>query len=325
MSNLRPSELVPLLLELTEQYAKEIRPIVISLAKAGGGQEILGAVRDRPTEEDVHVEVDRICEERFAKWCSSFESKELRVRIISEHHPEGYGAKNPNVICYLDPFDGTDQYVRGIWEAWYSVFSFTTPAKQALAGGCLDFIAGILYTANVPQKRVVRRFLDTGEELEVSSLREVELTGKSVVASYKGKWKYLGPWFRMVEDYFDQERLAGITHYSWGGSFVYALLTSGVLSAYIMTREPTDEIRPGWAFVAAADLCLCSATEAGILRMFQWSQKSRVTFFIATPNRILAQAIAKGIWGKEGERGRGRLGNILSRPRIRSIERINGS
>ena len=109
---------------------------------------------------------------------------------------------------------------------------------------------------------------------------------------------------------------------------MYALLAAGVLDAYIMPGEPTDEIRPGRAFVEAADLCLYSVTEGGALRLFRWTQRSRVTFFIAAPNRQLASSVVAGIWKKdeEDQDGRGTLAKIrrffsrvFSQPRLRRL------
>lgn len=328
MNTLTSNELVPLLRELVEQFTAEIRPIVLELAKYRGGREILGAVKDRPATEDVHVEIDRVCEAKFWEKCQEFEARGVRVRIVSEHNPQGYGVEDPNVACDLDPFDGTDQFLKGIWEAWYSVFSFTTPGGRALFGGCLDFIAGILYTADALQKKVTQQFLDDGVTFEVSPSKETELSGNSVVASYKGKWRYLEPWVMMVQDYLSQEQFAGITHYSWGGSFIYALIAAGVVSVYLMPREPTDEIRPARALVGAADLCVYSVTQGGILRLFRWSQKRRVTFFIAAPNRKLAESVVNGIWkgGEEDQDGKGTLAKmrraaskLFSQPRLRRL------
>jgi len=321
----RATELVPLLLELTEEFCRELRAYILEVASERGGRAILGTVQDRPETEDVHAEIDRVCEERFWSKCQELETRGLRVWIISEHHPEGYGHDKPNVICQIDPFDGTDQFLRGIWEAWYSVFTFTTPRGQALAGGCVDFISGLLYLADAVNKGVWQVYLPSGKRTEVFPSQETKLSGKSVVASYKGKWRYLAPWFIMVQDYLGRERFAGITHYSWGGSFIYALLAAGVFSVYIMTREPTDEIRPGRAFVVAAGLRLYSVSEEGALRLFRWTQKSRVTFFIAAPNRELAQSIVDGIWGRDEEAVREQRGwlarslRFLSRPRMRQV------
>jgi len=94
---------------------------------------------------------------------------------------------------------------------------------------------------------------------------------------------------------------------------------------YIMMNEPTDEIRPGRSFVAAADLCVYSVIEGGILRYFRWSQKRRVTFFVAAANEQLARSVVGGIWGTRDEdqdrkgfaaRARRKVLNALSRPRI---------
>ena len=320
-------ELRPLLLELAEQFGREICGRVLEFARERGGREVLGTVAGREITEDVYRGIDRECQEIFWQTCQEFVSRGLRIRIISEHALEEHQhqPENPNVICYLDPFDGTDQFAKGIWEAWYSVFSFTTMDNQPLAGGCIDLIAGILYIADAGNKVVKRTYLETGETSIVSPSSATELSGESVVASYKGKWRYLMPWILMVSGHFAQERFRGITHYSWGGSFVYALLAAGVIEVYIMPGEPTDEIRPGRAFADAANLYLCSVTQGGVLRLFTWSQKRRVTFFVAAANEQLARSVVGGIWGTrdEGQDRKGftarvkrKVSNVFSRPRI---------
>lgn len=299
--------LVPLLLELTEQFCREICVYVRDLAEQRQAREILGVVEGREVTEDVYVGIDKQCQNMFWEKCQEFAARGLRVQIVSEHPLEvdQHQPEDPNVICYIDPFDGTDQFLKGIWEAWYSVFSFATPEGQDLVGGCVDIIAGIMYTANVlepePEQRIKRVFLNSGRLEFVTPSRVAELPADGVVASYKGKWRYLDPWMMMVASWFGQERFRGVTHYSWGGSFVYALLAAGVFLAYIMVREPTDEIRPGRAFVAAAGLFLASVTETGVLRRFRWAQRRRVRFFIAAANENLARSVIRGIWGTRVE------------------------
>jgi len=324
----KDTEFVPQLLEFTEQTCKRAWQFAQdNLIEKEAGREVLGPVADRETTEDEYVEADRLLEEDVI-WANCQELLEplgIRVHVVSEHHPEGYGHENPNVFLWSDPVDGTDQLIKGILEAVYTVFSFTTPDGQPLVGGTVDLVAGILYLADAVNKKSWRVSLRTGKRVEVFPSQETELSGESVVVSYKGKWRYLAPWFMMVQDYLGRERFAGITHYSWGGSFVYALLAAGVFSIYIMMREPTDEIRPGRAFVAAAGLCLYSVTEGGVLRLFTWAQKKRVTFFIAAPNRELAQSVVDGIWGRDEEAMRQQRGWIarlvrrLSRPRMRHV------
>lgn len=299
---LTPHELVPLLLELTEQFCREVCDYVRKLAEQQQAREVLGVVEGREPTEDVYVEVDRKCQTMFWDTCQEFAARGLRVRIVSEHSLEEHQPepKDPNVVCYIDPFDGTDQFLKGIWEAWYSVFSFATPNGQDLVGGCVDLITGIMYTANtlepVPGQRITKVFLSSVRREFVNPSRAAELPADGVVASYKGKWRYLAPWMTMVETFFGQEHFRGVTHYGWGGSFVYALLAAGVFHVYIMVREPTDEIRPGRAFVAAAGLFLASVTETGVLRRFRWGQRRRVPFFIAAANEILARSVIRGIW-----------------------------
>ena len=322
-------ELRPLLLELAEEYCRETPEFVLDLARKGEGREIIGSVAGRTKTEDRYVGIDKIMEDRFWGKCKEYRGKGLRIRVISEHFPEGYGDDNPNVVCDLDPFDGSDQYRKGIREAWYSVFSFTTVDDQDLAGGCVDILNGIMDIADPMKKEVRRTYLATRSSPEVTSVvspvAATELSDDAVVASYKGKWEYLRIWFLVLFGFFGQSRFAGITHYPWGGSSIYALIAAGVVWLYIMVNEPTNEIRPGRSFVAATDLYVSSVVEGGILRYIRWSQKRRVPFFIAAANEQLARSVVGGIWSTRDEdqdrrgftaRVKRKVSNAFSRPRI---------
>lgn len=287
------------LLELAEGFCREVIDLVLDSADEGQGRQTTGDVPGRESSEDVEVGIDGLCEALFQSWVERY--PELNIRIISEHRPDGYGSEDPDILCYLDPFDGSDQYRKGIREAWFSVFSFVKPDGTSLAGACVDILAGQLYLTD-GKREITRVSLRSEQRVNVSPRKEVTLSSESVVAAYKGKWRYFDPWVLNLNRLFSQEELAGVTHTGNGGAYVYAFLAAGVFSAYIMFGEPTDEITPGAAFVQAAGLQLFAVVD-GELKSFHpilgpqdaelLDEGGRVEFFIAVPTKGLAEHIVQ--------------------------------
>jgi len=300
-----PGYLTSLLVPLLTDYLRAVRKLVLDTAAQGRGREILGDVPGREADEDVHVKVDWICEELLSVLClDAHQRYGLKFWIRSEHAPQGYGVgcelkEDADVECDVDPFDGTDQFLKGIQEAWWSVLTFSHNGVP-LVGGAVDILGGVIYRSfNGRVERISTR--SNRRELVVPR-DETSLSGDSVVASYKGKGKYFFPWVKLVQNLFAQEHLAGVTHYGNGGSFVYALLAAGVLSAYIMDAdpgEPISEISPGAGFVEAAGLCLLVVKGGSVRRLSALSgMEGRVKgIFIAACTEELARAIAEGLQG----------------------------
>ena len=112
------------------------------------------------------------------------------------------------------------------------------------------------------------------------------------------------PWIKKVRRFLDQKKFAGITHYPWGGSFIYALIAAGIVAIYVMFDEPTDEIRPARAFVEAAGLTLYSVRKGKVLEPFDWTQEERVDYFVAASSEQVARSFVEGMWQRNSIRGR---------------------
>ena len=262
--------LVSVLVVLTTDFLRSVRKLVLDLDRQDLGREILGEVAGRNPNDDKHGGVDKKSEELFAVFCTgAWVEHGIKFWIRSEHNQQGYGIgcdsrEEADVECDIDPFDGTDQYVKRFREAWWSALTFSRGGVP-LVGGTVDILVGILYLAY--GGRVEEVSIRTGRRKRVLPRQEWQLNAESVVTAYKGRWKFISPWVERVEQLFSREDLEGTTHTGNGGSFVYSLLAAGVLSAYIMEEEPVSEISPGAAFVQTTDLCLLLVKGGNITKL----------------------------------------------------------
>lgn len=298
------------LVALVTDFLRAARKAVLDADAHDLWRGTIGSVPGRELSEDEYVEVDKSCEDLLVLFVREvYQEHGISFWIRSEHHPVGYGIgcerqEEASVECDIDPFDGTDQYRKRLRSAWWSVLTFSQGGKP-LVGGAVDMLGGAIYRGYSGKiEEIITR---TNHRAEKLPRTETYLSDESVVTSYKGKWRYFFPWVRRVTRLFSRKSLAGITHYGDGGSFVYALLAAGVLTAYIMDRvpgEPISEISPGAGFVESAGLCLLVVKGRNIKRFNPLSgMEGRVDgIFIAACNEELAWSIAKQLqssfWGQ---------------------------
>ena len=256
--------LVALLVPFMERYLRRVRKLVLDAHARDLGRDTLGSVEGREESEDVYLGIDEESELEFTRECAELHQEHgLKIWIRSEHHQKGYGVgcnqkRHADVECDLDPFDGTAQYALRLQESWWSVGSFSRKGVP-IVGGAVDILAGTIYLAH--DDRVEEISIRSNRHRRVFPRDEISLSGASVVASYKGRWKYLFPWVELMEGVFSQESLKGINHNGNGGTPAYPWLAAAVTSAYVMPEgEPISEISPGAAFVRSAGLYL------GVLR-----------------------------------------------------------
>jgi hypothetical protein len=270
------------LLRLMEQYFRTLRELVLEADLDDIGRQVVGEVAGREAAEDVRVGIDEIAEDLWKQMIGQFQSHnpDIRIRVVSEHYPEGYeGGEEPTVLCFLDPFDGSDEWLKRIESSWYSVMTLSTPdGKQPLAAGMLDILAGKIYLISQdseeyePGKKKVTVIV-IGKRQKVTTGRpdprtKIPSREPAVIAAYMGRSKYLRPLVEMLERLLPPEetRKKNYRQLTWhgkGGSFVYAWLAVGKLILYIMPNEPTSEILPGWGFASLAGLSLLVKDNGG--------------------------------------------------------------
>lgn len=301
------------LLRLMKSYFRKLRGRVLDADEENRGRGIIGGVAGREAEEDVEIGIDRLAEDLFKEVLERFQKRNpaLRgIRVFSEHSPKGYGSEEPTILCYIDPFDGSDEYLKRIESSWYCAVTFTTPDWKPLAAGMFDILAGKLYLISEaseeyePGKKVttVITLRTEGEETAIPDPRtRVPSKEPAVLAAYMGRSQYLRPLVDMLGPLLPPEetRTRNFRQLTWhgkGGSFVYAWIAAGKLIAYIMPNEPVSEILPGWGFAALAGFPILVMGEDGLWVQFNpavHGKQERVPALIAACTSGMAQDVVR--------------------------------
>ena len=287
-----------MLLDCIESYLREVATQVPDLARRGKGAGVLGPVPGREAEEDVEIEVDRLCDDLLEQWCRK---SGLGIEVHSEHRttrPNGANVPVQHLIS-SDPFDGSGLYRRGFAAEWWSVLSvFDARSLAPLMGGAVDIIRQEIYLAEGNQVSLLS--LQTGQRLSASPTRKRDLQGGVVIGAYLMDPSYVWSWVNRGKGLLQAlaERFPGARLWPNGGSCIYPWLARGLVQAYVMFDEPCSEIGPGLAFAAAAKCPVFSAQSDGRLVPYQFDphrQADREPLLIAACTAELAECIVKEI------------------------------
>jgi fructose-1,6-bisphosphatase/inositol monophosphatase family enzyme len=91
----------------------------------------------------------------------------------------------------------------------------------------------------------------------------------STLASYTGQNEYSSKFFQYFGKLKDNMHPKGIL-YGGGGAYIYGLLASGAVDAYVMFDEPMSEIIPGVPLALAAGCSVVSVNEDGSFEDFKF-------------------------------------------------------
>lgn len=277
------------LLCFVEKYLRDVVGVVDDAVNTGGGADVMGAVPGRPADEDVEIELDRICDRLFE---SSILRSGLRIRVNSEHGV--YGSDNPLYRCMIDPFDGSGLFRRGLRKEWYSVLSILDLNGKPIAGGALDIRSREIYLASEESVTLVSLWDDS--RVEVHPSRKSSIDADTIIAAYTMNLEYRIDWNAKAKNL--NEGFPGLI-WGNGGACIYPLIASGDVHAYVMFEEPRSEIDPGLAFAASAKYPLYAVDESGCLTPYEVDISKhltgRVPFFIAACTEGMAASIADAI------------------------------
>ena len=277
------------LLSFVEKYLRDVVSVVDDAVNTGGGADVMGAVPGRPADEDVEIELDRICDRLFE---SSILRSGLRIRVNSEHGV--YGSDNPLYRCMIDPFDGSGLFRRGLRKEWYSVLSILDLDGKPIAGGALDIRSREIYLASEESVTLVSLWDDS--RVEVHRSRKSSIDADTVIAAYTMNLEYRTDWNAKAKNL--NEGFPGLL-WGNGGACIYPLIASGDVHAYVMFEEPRSEIDPGLAFAAAAKYPLYAVDESGRMTPYEVDISKhltgRVPFFIAACTEGMAASIVNAV------------------------------
>ncbi len=223
-----------------------IRPLL----RAGLGKEVVAYVRNRPGEAQ-HI-VDAMGEPLLS---DIIRTHELPSRLIGENNTI-VPLPGPEILVdfAIDPLDNTSPYVRGLDTLPYAVVGAYDHAKGTPIGAtATDLIGNRIYRA--ADGKATLRDLEMPEGQDVKPLAistRTDLSDPNItIASFVSEREYFSPFadhFRYMVDGFDRKGYL----YPGGGAFIYALMASGAVDAYVMMDEPRSEIDPGLPLLTIA-------------------------------------------------------------------------
>lgn len=233
---------ITVLTQYGESSLQRLRPMV----REGRGKEEMGEVRFRPGE-PMHG-IDLMGENLLA---SLVRQAELPARIIGENNTNiPLEGREPLVDITIDPLDNTSPYVRGLDIPPYSVVGAFDKNGNPIGGVIVDINGNKIYRAS--GNKVTVKDMETGVVKDLTRSQRKDITKPDItIASFVGEKDYSLPFFDTFRPLFDAMHKKGML-YPGGGAFVYALLASGALDAYVMMDEPRSEIDPGLPVLLAA-------------------------------------------------------------------------
>ena len=277
-----------LLVEYLLETTKEVKKI----AAQEGGRQVLGETINRP--EDLEIGIDRVGEEILERL---LKEHNIKATIFSE--PEDRNIENGGEIYgSVDPFDGSMLYLRGFEHSWYTALSFFDKERNPLYCGIADIINEKYYITEKDGNYLVS--MDSGEKKKVRSSARKKLTEPIVLASYLMSSQYSPKFLDIFGEIVKNMHPKGL-FYPHGGSYIYALLASGLVDAYVMFNEPRSEIDPGFPIAKKAGCQVVSVDSDGNFQDYKFipgRQHSKVDLLIATStpelrNRLIEHYVKK--------------------------------
>lgn len=290
---------------LMETYFRRLRQYALQADEDDTGRIVTGETPFRPASEDVQAEVDAQAEGLFLETLRQFQREVpglQRVAVHSESHPNGnpaaYVGDAPQYRVYLDPIDGTDEFLRGLDTSLYSAMSWFTGDGQPVAAGTYDVWADKVYLARPGGATLV---FGSGARKALRPAQAKRLPEQGVVLGYLGRWKYLAPWVRGMSPLLAADGAKGLTLHGKGGSFVYGFIGSGKALCYVMWDEPVSEILPGLAFAQLVGFPVLVRKRNGSVTPFSLREHGgldHVPALVTACTEELARAIIRGVqWG----------------------------
>lgn len=101
--------------ELITELFLQASPILTSMVRSKIGRENLGDVRGRGEGEDTFIGIDAIADQLIMDKLDGLANTGLSFLVLSEHSTYKVGAGNIEFILAVDPFDNSNEYMKGIY------------------------------------------------------------------------------------------------------------------------------------------------------------------------------------------------------------------
>lgn len=238
-------------------YSERVAPILYGKIRRGEGRQVITSTQEgRPGEE--LIDLDQVGETVLK---SVIREIQLPIVLMSENTPEptefGNGATE-KTFGYQDPLDNSSQTKRGLDTPPYSVEGIYDKDGKPLSAAIVDIKNRQAYI-NINEENFLLD-LETQERKPLCKSERKTLKDKdSTLASFLGEKEYSEKFFEYFGNLVhNPDRARKALLYPGGGAYIYGLLASGSVDAYVMFDEPASEIIPGLPLALAAGCTVVS-------------------------------------------------------------------
>jgi hypothetical protein len=273
VESLSKEELIAKAGQASMLYAERIIPVLHPKILKGEGRQVITSTQEgRPGEE--LIELDQPGENVLK---SVIREVGQPTVLMSEGTPEptafGNGAVE-KTNTYQDPLDNSSPTKRGLDTIPYSVKGDYDNEGKPASAAIVDLVKKLAYI-NIGSENFLY-YPETGEKKPLHKSERTTLKDKdSTIATFLGEKEYSEKFFKYFGNFIhapDRERKAYL--YDGGGAFIYGLLASGAVDAYVMFDEPMSEIIPGLPLALAAGCTAVSVNEDGTYQDFKFDPKA---------------------------------------------------
>ncbi len=227
-------------------YAQKAIHPLRDMVRKGEGKQVLGSVPGRPEDEQLlidaageHILTDIIRGENISP---SF--------VLGEHNDYSLGNGETQIFFVIDSFDNTSQYKRGLDTPPYTVVGAYDKDGNRL-GAIIGDIKDRKAYMNINGENFLLD-LETGERKKIAkSERTTTKDPQITIATYLGSNVYSKEFQKFFGPMIEGMAPKGVL-YGGGGSYIYGLMASGAVDAYVMFNEPYSEIFTGLPIALAA-------------------------------------------------------------------------
>lgn len=220
-------------------YAQRAIPALRDMVRKGEGKQVLGSVPGRP--EDEQLQIDAAGEHILT---STIRDESISPSyVFGEHNDYPLGNGESQIYFVIDSFDNTSQYKRGLDTPPYTVVGAYDKDGNRL-GAIIGDIKDRKAYMNIGGENFLLD-LESEETKKITKSQRTTIDDPNItIASYLGSNEYsidfIESFGQMIKDMAPKGVL-----YGGGGSYIYGLLASGAVDAYVMFKEPFSEIFTG--------------------------------------------------------------------------------
>ncbi len=271
-------------------YIKESLPQLHIAVGRGVGRNVVGSVIGRP--EDEEIGIDKIGENVIT---GIIERESLPLQVYSEHADPFIGPiEGAKLRAALDPFDNSSEYKRGLPTPVFTCMSLYDLNNNPLAGVIANLETNKVYLSIEGKNYVIDDFLKGTPPRRIFKSERKSIRDEGVtITMYTGSNQYSRLINSQFRDMIDTMHIKGRT-FANGGAFIYGPSAEGAVDAYVMPREPREEIDAGFAFAHFANMTSLIVYKDGRREPYRFDPskyRDEVDLFVCASTPELAEEI----------------------------------